>query len=103
MKELWIAILLGGTLLNAGCVLRAGPHGAGIAIAPPLPVVVELADPYYYQSDYHYYHNKDRWYYSRSRGGPWVELPRDRYPREVRYKGKKNDNGKGQKRGHDRD
>jgi len=103
MKEIWIAILLGGTLLNAGCVLRAGPHGAGIAIAPPLPVVVELADPYYYQSDYHYYHNNDRWYYSRSRGGPWVELPRDRYPREVRYKGKKNDHGKGQKRGHDKD
>ena len=97
MKKLWIAVLL-LSLLSAGCVLRAGPRGASLAIAPPLPVVVELTDPYYYQGDYHYYHNNERWYYSRSRGGPWVELPRDRYPREVRYKGKGGDQGKGRKR-----
>lgn len=97
MKKLWIAVLL-SAFVSAGCVLTAGPHGASLAIAPPLPVVVELTDPYYYQGDYHYYHNNERWYYSRSRGGPWVELPRDRYPREVRYKGRGGDQGRGWKR-----
>ncbi|MHB8828614.1 MAG: hypothetical protein ACYC6Q_03660 [Syntrophales bacterium] len=49
---------------------------------------MELEDPYYAYGGYHYYYNNDQWYYSRSRGGPWVDLPRDRYPKEVRYKDK---------------
>jgi hypothetical protein len=101
MKKLWIAVLL-AALLSAGCVMTAGPHGASLAIAPPLPVVVELADPYYFHGDFHYYYNNDRWYYSRSRGGPWVDLPRDRYPKEVRHRGKGGDQGQGWKRGHDK-
>jgi hypothetical protein len=90
-------------LLCEGCVVAAGPRGAGIAIVPPLPVVLELADPYYYQGDFHYYYNNDRWYYSRSRGGPWVDLPRDHYPKEVRRKGNGGNQGQGWKRGQDKD
>lgn len=97
MKKLWITVL-SAALLSAGCVMNAGPHGSGIAIAPPLPVVVELADPYYFHRDYHYYHDNDRWYYSRSRGGPWVALPRDRYPKEIRHKGKDANQGQKQRR-----
>jgi hypothetical protein len=96
MKKLWLTLLLAAFLCTA-CVLAAGPRGAGVVIAPPLPVVVELADPYYVHGGYHYYHSNDRWYYSQSQGGPWIDLPRDRYPKEVRYKGR----GKG--KGHDQD
>ena len=110
MKNSWFTLLL-AALLCAGCVLTAGPHGAGIAIAPPLPIVVELDDPYYVHGGYHYYHNNDQWYYSQSQGGPWVNLPRDRYPKEVRYKGKGQGQGQGKGQGkgegwknsHDRD
>src|SRR3990172_5862979 len=102
MKKLWFTLLL-AVLLCTGCFVAAGPHGAGIGIAPPLPIVVELADPYYVHGDFHYYYNNDRWYYSRSRGGPWIDLPRDRYPKEVRRKGKGHDEGKGRDRGRGRD
>jgi len=106
MKKLSLALLL-AALLCAACIMTAGPHGAGIAIAPPLPIVVELNDPYYEHGGYHYYHNNDQWYYSQSRGGPWVNLPRDRYPKEVRYKGQGHGQGQGQGKGskssHDRD
>jgi len=101
MKKLWFTLLV-AALLCAACVMTAGPHGAGIAIAPPLPFVVELTDPYYVHGGYHYYHNNDRWYYSQAQGGPWNDLPRDRYPKEVRYKGKGQDKGKGWKQGQDR-
>ena len=102
MKKLWFTLLF-SVLLCTACMVTAGPRGAGIAIAPPLPIVVELADPYYVHGGYHYYHDNDQWYYSQSQGGPWVHLPRDRYPKEVRYKGKGQDKGKGWKHGHDRD
>jgi len=101
MKKLWFTVLL-SVLLCTACMLAAGPHGASIAIAPPLPLVVELGDPYYVHEGYHYYHNNDRWYYSQSQGGPWIDLPRDRYPKEVRYRGRGQDRGKGWNDGHDR-
>ena len=101
MKKLWFTLLL-SSLMCASCMIAAGPHGASIGIAPPLPIVVELADPYYFQGGYHYYHNNDQWYYSQQQGGPWVDLPRDRYPKEVRYKGKDQDKGKGWNNGRDR-
>ena len=87
MKKLWFTLLL-ATLLCSACAITTGPRGASFAILPPLPLVVELEDPYYAYGGYHYYYNNDQWYYSRSRGGPWVDLPRDRYPKEVRYKDK---------------
>jgi hypothetical protein len=81
--------------------MTAGPRGTSVAIAPPLPIVVEMADPYYVYGGFYYYYRDDRWYYSHSHGGPWIDLPRDRYPREVRKKGNGHDRGKGWKRGHD--
>jgi hypothetical protein len=98
MKKLWFTLLL-AALLCAACMITAGPR---VAIAPPLPLVVELMDPYYVHGGFHYYYNSDRWYYSRSQDGPWIDLPRDRYPKEVRHKGKGPDKGKGWKHGQDR-
>jgi hypothetical protein len=79
-------ILILAAFMCVSCAAYVGPHGAGVAIGPPLPHTVELASPYYSHSGYHYYHNNDRWYYSQPSGGPWRDLPRDRYPKEVRYK-----------------
>ncbi len=102
MKKLFFTILL-ASFLCAACIMTAGPHGTSVAIAPPLPVVVELDTPYYYHSGFNYYYTSDKWYYSKKKGGPWIDLPRDRYPRETKYRGKSYDKGKGWKHGHDRD
>ncbi len=100
MKRLSFAVLLGAFLL-AGCAVTTGYHGEAV-IVPALPSIVVLeSEPYYYQSGYHYYYQNDSWYYSSARSGPWVELPRDRYPREVRFKGRGDERGQGEKRGHD--
>ena len=100
MKRISILMLMAVSLLTACMVVPAGRghRSDGVMIAPILPPVVVLeAEPYYYYSDYHYHYTNDRWFYSNSRSGPWAELPRDRYPMEVRYK------GKGGKHGRDRD
>jgi hypothetical protein len=87
------AIPLAALFLGACVVAPAGP---GYVMAPALPVVVELGvEPYYYHSGFYYYYHDDRWSYSNARTGPWRELPRDRYPREVRFRDRPG--------GHDRD
>lgn len=91
MKRILISTLLAVSLLTACAVVPAGrgygPDGA--MIVPLLPPLVVLdAEPYYYYDGFHYHYNNDRWYYSRSRSGPWADLPRDHYPNEVRYKGR---------------
>jgi hypothetical protein len=74
-------------LLLAGCAIGFNRHG-DLVIVPTLPVTVELdADNYYYQDGYYYSYQGDVWFYSQSRQGPWMRLPRDRYPREVHYRG----------------
>jgi hypothetical protein len=106
MKRISLATLLGVFLL-AGCVVGPGRHGSGVVVVPALPSIVVLEEePYYQHSGYHYYYQNDRWSYSNSRHGPWMELPRDRYPKEVRFKGRgqerdRDDRGRGEKRGHD--
>jgi hypothetical protein len=59
---------------------------AGVTIVvPALPLIVELGtEPYYYQQGYHYYYNNQRWSYSQSRTGPWMDLPQSHYPKEIR-------------------
>jgi hypothetical protein len=70
-----------------GCLMVPGPRGEGVALVPFLPPIVVLdAEPYYVHEGYHYYYRNDGWYYSHSRSGPWVVLPRDHYPREVRFR-----------------
>jgi hypothetical protein len=76
---------LAALLLNACVVTPSGPY----VVAPALPVVVDLGtDPYYYHGGFYYYYHGDRWSYSRSRSGPWQDLPRDRYPHETRFRGR---------------
>ena len=88
-------------LILAGCLIVPGPRGGGVVLAPPLPPIVVLdAEPYYVHEGYYYYYRDNGWYYSRSRGGPWVDLPRDRYPREVRFRNGGDGRGGGRNPGH---
>ena len=106
-------IALAGLLVSfmlAGCLMVPGRRGREVVVVPALPSIVVLEEePYYFQGGYHYHYRDNRWFYSNARSGPWVELPRDRYPKEVRYKGRGDergrgdDRGKGEKRGHDKD
>jgi hypothetical protein len=99
MKKIFLSVLL-GMFLFVGCVVGPGPRGSAVVVVPALPSIVVLeSEPYYYQDGYHYHYQGDRWSYSNSRNGPWVELPRDHYPREVRYKGRDDGRGKGDERG----
>lgn len=88
MRRMTHAPLL-ATVLLAGCVVAPVDRDYDVVVAPPLPVVVEFdAYPYYYYDGFYYsYHDRDRiWRYSHYKNGPWRELPRDRYPKEIRYK-----------------
>ena len=107
MKRILLVIPF-GVFLFVGCAVTTGYRGEAV-IVPALPSVVVLeTEPYYFYGGYHYYYQGDRWLYSSSRSGPWVELPRDRYPRETRFKGRGDDRGRGdergrgEKRGHDK-
>ncbi len=102
MKKLLIIAPLVALLLTA-CFVVPTRHGTELVAAPALPLVVELgADPYYYQSGYYYYYNNNRWSYSNSRTGPWTDLPRNHYPREVRYRRGGDRQGRDQDRDHGR-
>lgn len=82
----YLALLLAVPLLSA-CVVEPAHRGPGYVVAPALPVIVELGvEPYYFHGGYYYYYHDKRWSYSNARTGPWRDLPRDRYPREIRYK-----------------
>jgi hypothetical protein len=96
--------LLAMSFLFAGCLVRPGRgHHGTVLIAPPLPPLVVLSvEPYYVQDGYHYHYQNDRWYYSQSRQGPWVDLPRDRYPRRVEYKRDERGRDQGRDQDHDR-
>ena len=99
-RKLYFA-LLAAPLLTA-CVMVPADRGPRYAVAPALPPIVELdVEPYYYHSGYYYYYHNNGWSYSNARTGPWRELPRDRYPREVRSRGHGDDRGRGH--GDDRD
>lgn len=110
MKRILPAVLLVAFLL-AACAVRTGYRGEAV-IVPALPSIVVLEEePYYYHSGYHYHYQNNVWLYSNSRSGPWRELPRDRWPKEVRFKGKErgrdedrgrgDDRGRGERRGQD--
>jgi hypothetical protein len=91
-------------LLLPGCVVAPADHrGPEWVVAPALPVIVELGvEPYYFHSGFYYYYQErdHRWSYSRERTGPWRELPRDRYPREIRYKDRGHDHDMDRNRDH---
>ena len=99
MNRMLIAAPFIALVLN-GCAVSPGYNG-GVMIAPALPVVVELGtDPYYYHGGYYYHYDNNNWRYSSSRTGTYTELPRDRYPKETRYKGR--DDRRGDQRSDDR-
>lgn len=100
MRKMPYAALLTALVL-AACVVVPEHSGHDHVIAPALPGVVILdVEPYYFHGGFYYHYHGDRWSYSRERAGPWRDLPRDRYPGEVRYK---NRGGWDKGRGHDRD
>jgi len=82
MKILLMMIL---AFIFSSCAAYIEPDGTYVSLAPPLPATVELVIPYshYVHAGFHYYYHNDRWYYSKSRGGRLRELPKDRYPREM--------------------
>lgn len=94
-------MLIVGSLLTACVAVPGGWNGhrsGGVIIAPFLPSVVVLdVEPYYFYADFHYHYINGTWFYSKSRRGPWAELPRNRYPKEVRFKkrGRSHDRGHG--------
>ena len=103
MKRFLMVDLLAVVLL-AGCTVGLAPAGyGGAVVVPALPTVVVLeVEPYYQQSGYFYFYQNNHWSYSKSKNGPWAELPRDRYPKEVKYKGQGGEGGQDKKHGHDK-
>lgn len=96
MNRMLIVAPLAALLLTA-CVVAPARHGSGLVVAPALPLIVELGvEPYYYQGGYYYFYNNNRWSYSNSRSGPWMDLPRSHYPKEIRRKRGDHDQGRGQ-------
>jgi len=86
-RTLLVAPLM--ALALSACVVAPAGYDSGVAVAPALPMTVELgAEPYYYQGGYHYFYDNNRWRYSTSRSGPWADLPRSHYPRETRFRGR---------------
>ena len=90
-------------MMLSGCLIVPAPRSGPVVLAPPLPSVVWLeTEPYYVSGGYTYYYQHNNWYYSRQRGGPWVGLPRDRYPKEVRYRDRGQNHEPEYSREHDR-
>lgn len=103
-KNLTVALL--ATSLLTACYVVPDRHDRdyGYTVAPALPVIVELGgEPYFYQSGYYYFYNNNSWSYSNAKTGPWRELPKDRYPREVRFHGRDRGHGDDHNRGPDGD
>ncbi len=86
MKKCVIFSLFALLILSA-CVVSPGPSEYGGVTVSPLPAVVVLGtDPYYYQNGYYYFYQNNNWSYSKSRSGPWSNLPRSHWPKEIRHR-----------------
>lgn len=92
MKKTLLAAIIAGSLLTACMVAPAGHRGygqEGVVVVPFLPSIVVLeSEPYYYHGGFYYHYDNNNWFYSRSKSGPWSDLPRDHYPKETRFKGR---------------
>jgi len=98
MKSIFLAMVVAAGILSA-CVVGTDRRGRGVVVVSPLPSIVVLEEePYYFHGGYHYHYRDNAWFYSHSRGGPWIDLPRSHYPKELRFKGK----DKGDRRDDDR-
>lgn len=108
MNKSRLAAPLAALLLSACVVAPTGRgHDVGVGVGitvPVLPLVVELgSEPYYSHGGYVYLYDNSRWRYARSRSGPWVELPRSHYPREIRYRDRSDRRDRDNDRDRDRD
>jgi len=85
-KTVFVALI--SAFLLSGCAIGfGGPHRHSLVIVPALPETVELdADQYYVQNGYYYRYQGNVWVYSSSRQGPWSQLPRNHYPKQIRYR-----------------
>ncbi|HEX2770364.1 MAG TPA: hypothetical protein VHN12_13895 [Geobacteraceae bacterium] len=102
MKSLFLVSLFAAFTLTA-CIVSPGPPGYGGVVVSPLPPIVELgADPYYYQNGYYYFYQNNNWSYSNSRGGPWTDLPRSHWPKEIRHRDRDRDDDRDRGRDDDR-
>lgn len=111
-KKLIPTVVMLGLLISSTAMANGPRPAVDVVVSIPLlPPIVELREePYYNHSGYYYFFDNGRWYYARSKGGPWVDLPRGHYPKETRYKGKsrrhdhdERDNDDRDKNKHDRD
>jgi hypothetical protein len=94
MKSLILVALFAAFTLTA-CVVSPGPQGYDGVTVSPLPAIVVLdADSYYHQGGYYYYYQNNNWRYSTSRNGPWMQLPRSHWPKEIKYRGRSDDRGR---------
>jgi len=101
MKNLVLVALFAAFMLSA-CVVAPGPPGYEGVEVSPLPPVVELGvDPYYFYNGYYYYYHDESWSYSNSRNGPWLNLPRSHWPKEVRHREWREDRDRGERREHE--
>ena len=86
LSRMLLVSLFAASMLTA-CIVPSG-RGGVVLLPPPLPVIVDLGpEPYYVHQGYFYYYNDNRWQYSRDRSGPWTELPRSHWPKEIRRGG----------------
>ena len=95
MKRLTVAVLFAASLLTTACAVVPTGHGGAVVVPILPPLVVLDTEPYYFYQGYHYHYRDRHWFYSRSRRGPWGELPRDHYPRELRFKDRDRGRGRG--------
>lgn len=101
MKRIVVSTMVMVFLLMAGTVAAMGRRGSvSVTVMPPvLPSIVVLEDdPYYVQGGFYYHYNNDRWFYAQSKSGPWTDLPRGHYPKEVRHKGSDRQHDQGRDR-----
>ncbi|MHC1699148.1 MAG: hypothetical protein AB9919_14015 [Geobacteraceae bacterium] len=103
MKKCVILSLFAILILSA-CVVTPGPSEYGGVTVSPLPAVVVLGtDPYYYQNGYFYFYQNNNWRYSKSRSGPWSDLPRSHWPKEIRHRDRSYHQDRDRDRDRDRD
>jgi hypothetical protein len=93
MKKVSLLVIIAASFLTTACVVPPpgdegydSPEYGDMRPVPLPPLVVLDAESYYFHNGLHYHYLNGRWLYSRSRSGPWTDLPRHHYPREVRYK-----------------
>lgn len=102
MRKTLLAALF-AALLPAACYVVPADRRDDYVVAPALPVIVELGvEPYYFHGGFYYFYDHEHWRYSRDRAGPWRDLPRDRYPREIRFRDRDAPHDRGRVPDHER-